>query len=114
LSDPSFARFTKASLQLFWERHITDFDLIIVNNEPLAEETVGLLLMSAANTNLFVLDSRRTPENQIVKTALQQKEFDLPNVQFVLNRAGHNPSVIGEIATWVMNLIKRTKRLVRK
>jgi hypothetical protein len=71
----------------------------------MVEERVGLLLLSVANTNLFILDARKTPESQINEFALLQKEFELPNAWFVLNRAGYNPNVIKEI----IFMIKRIK-----
>lgn len=102
LSDPSFKTFSKTS----FERYLTDikksFDLVIVNNEPITSDTIGLVLMSIADTNLFVLDSRKTSEKQIAETALMQKEFGLPNLWFVLNKAGYNPNIVVEIVEWIM------------
>ena len=101
LSNPSFTKFSKTSLENYLADVKKNFDLIIINNEPMTNDTIGLLLMSIANTNLFVLDSRKTPEKQITKTALMQKEFGLPNMWFVLNKAGYNPNVLLEMLEWV-------------
>ena len=76
------------------------FDVIVVNNEALENETKSLLLMGVADTNLFVLDSRRTPASQIIKTDILKEEFKLPNMWFVLNRAGYNPNVMVELSAW--------------
>ncbi|MBL0745837.1 exopolysaccharide transport family protein [Chryseolinea lacunae] len=101
LSDPKYSAYTKASLRQHLEQHAAAFDLVVVNNEPLKGETRALLLMSVADANLFVLDSRRTPQSQILNVSLLQKEFSLPNMWFILNRCGYNPNVLRQLIAFV-------------
>ena len=53
--------------------------------------------MSIASQNLMILDSRKTAEKSVIKIELLKDEYKLPNVWFVLNKAGYNPSVFVEI-----------------
>lgn len=105
-SDPKYKTYTKKAFEDYFNELKQRFDIIIVNNEALETETIGLLLMSIANTNLFILDSRKTPEKEISKTSLVQKEYTLPNMWFVLNRAGYNPNVIKDVLRWISSRIK--------
>jgi uncharacterized protein involved in exopolysaccharide biosynthesis len=110
LSDVKLAKYTKSSLEAHLNEFKRSYDLIVVNNESFENETIGLLLMSIANTNLFILDSRRTPVGQIVKTSLIQQEFLLPNMSFVLNRAAYNPNVVRDIIRWIKQVGGKIKQ----
>lgn len=77
------------------------YDLIVVDNEALQEETVGLLLMGAADQNLVVFDVRRTPLSVISRTDLLVDEFQLPGLGFILNRDGYNPNIVSECWTLI-------------
>ena len=66
--------------------------------------------MGVADTNLFVLDSRRTPASQIIKTDILKEEFKLPATWFVLNKAGYNPNVIKEFAEWIRSKTPKNKK----
>ncbi|MCG8310266.1 MAG: Wzz/FepE/Etk N-terminal domain-containing protein [Cytophagales bacterium] len=100
---------TKKALSVILEKFRRKFDTIIVNNQPLERETIGLLMMGAADANLIVADARRTPAKQIEQMELLKVEFRLPNLWFVLNRVGYNPNVIREIATWLKNTVRQLK-----
>jgi uncharacterized protein involved in exopolysaccharide biosynthesis len=104
LTDSNFTTFTKIALEQYLSDFKKSYDMIVINNEPMTNERVGLLLMSVANTNLFILDARKTPESQIGEFTLLQKEFEVPNTWFVLNRAGYNPNVIKDIIRWVKQM----------
>jgi uncharacterized protein involved in exopolysaccharide biosynthesis len=71
-----------------------EFDMILVKNESLELSQNGLLLMSVADTNLLMTDSRRTPAKYIIQAELLKEEYQFTNLHFVLNRAGYNPNIL--------------------
>jgi hypothetical protein len=74
----------------------TDYDLVLIDNEEMQQEQIGLLLMSIATHNLYVIDSRETPASHIIEVDLTREEYDIPKLSFVLNKYLYNPSVIKE------------------
>jgi len=84
-----------------WKKHIellrSEFDLIIIKNFPISENPVSIMLMAVANLNLLMLDSRRTKKNCIEEADALKDELNLPNMQFVLNRAGYIPSLLTQV-----------------
>lgn len=109
LSHPDYNMLSKKALQELIDNLKEKFDVIVVNNQALENETKSLLLMGVADTNLFVVDSRRTRASQIIKTDILKEEFKLPNMWFVLNRAGYNPNVIVELSAWGKKMISERK-----
>lgn len=85
-------------------------DFIIINNEFLNEECRALLMMKIADTNLFVVDARKTPLKLISRLELLKEEFAIPNLSFLLNKAGHNPNVIKGVLDWMKKYIKKIKQ----
>jgi uncharacterized protein involved in exopolysaccharide biosynthesis len=71
-----------------------EFDIILIKNESLELSQNGLLLMSVADTNLLMTDSRRTPAKYVMQAELLKEEYQFPNLHFVLNRAGYNPNIL--------------------
>ncbi|HOY97354.1 MAG TPA: GNVR domain-containing protein, partial [Catalimonadaceae bacterium] len=99
----------KQKMAAWLEEQRRGFDLVIINNESLENETIGLMLMSLATTNLLVVDSRRTSVKQLMKTDLLKEEFQLPGLYFVLNRAGYNPNLVMELVQFGTRLINRKR-----
>lgn len=94
-----------------------NFELIIVNNEPLKEEGQALLYMCAATNNLMVVDSRRTSAKQIDAAQLLTEDYALPSTWFLLNRAGFNPNLLFSTKEAFNSLSRRIsglRRLKRK
>jgi uncharacterized protein involved in exopolysaccharide biosynthesis len=110
LNHPDYNRFTKKALLSFINDYRAKYEVIIVNNEALENETRGLLFMGIADTNLFILDSRRTAASQIIKTDILKEEFKLPVTWFVLNKSGYNPNVIREFAEWLRSKTSKNKK----
>lgn len=73
------------------------FDVILINNEPLETDMYGLLTMSVADANLFIVDSRRTPAKMLNRLDLLREEYDIPNLWYILNKAGYNPSLFKQM-----------------
>ncbi len=85
-------------------------DFTVINNEFLCEERRALLFMSLSDQNLMVVDARKTPLKWISQLELVKSDFNIPNLSFLLNKIGYNPSVIKEIKSWVVKNIKRLKK----
>ncbi|WP_428225816.1 GumC family protein [Flavobacterium sp.] len=104
--DPAdYLNFSEAKYMRFTKSHFTDeiktrmeaVDLCIVHNQAIQDDKLALLFMSIANQNLFVLDSRKTSEKTVIKIEALRDEFHLPNLWFILNKDGYNPSLIYEL-----------------
>ena len=107
-SDSKYLSYTQSVFQNEIQDKMKNFDLCIVHNQSIKEDKLALLFMSLATQNLIVLDSRKTAEKTIIKMELLKDEFQLPNVWFVLNKAGYNPSVFVEIKNfWNKYINKR-------
>lgn len=85
-------------------------DFTLINNEFLCEDGRALLYMSLAEHNLMVVDARKTPLKWISKLELVKSEFNIPNLSFLLNKRGYNPSVIHEVKVGAVKLINRLKK----
>ncbi|MBT8326517.1 MAG: hypothetical protein KJP21_02260 [Bacteroidia bacterium] len=89
------------------------YDIVLIDNEEMQNEQIGLLLMSLASHNLYVIDSRETPANHIQEVDLIREEFNIPKLSFVMNKDLYNPSVIKEIIKLVLNVKNRLIQLKR-
>ncbi len=109
-ADIKFLSNTKTVFQDEIKAKLKDYDLCLINNQSVNEDGLGLLFMSIASQNLMVLDSRKTAEKSIIAIELLKDEYHLPNVWFVLNKAGYNPSVFNEIKkVWTKYIRKQNK-----
>jgi len=81
-----------------WKTYIglvkKDYDLIIIKNFAIQQNPASIMLMAMADLNLLVLDSRRTKKNCVEDADILTEELKLPDMQFVLNRAGYIPSLL--------------------
>ena len=109
-SNPKYLSYTKSLFQTEIQQKMQNHDLCIIHNQSLKEDKLALLFMSLATQNLIVVDSRKTAEKTIIKMELLKDEFQLPNVWFVLNKAGYNPSVFVEIKKMWHKYIQKTTR----
>lgn len=73
------------------------YDHILVKNESISQAANGYLLLSEADANLFVFDSRRTPANMVSEAEVLKEEYSLPNMQFLLNREHYNPNILTQL-----------------
>lgn len=72
-----------------------EFDQTVILNSDFGQAfTLGT--MAAAKLNIVCLDTRLTPAKCVVQADLIREEFQVPNMAFVLNRAGYNPSFVRE------------------
>lgn len=104
-SDKKYLSYTKNHFQAIIDLKMSDYDLCIVHNQAIVSEKLALMFMSLANHNLFVVDSRKTPEKRIVLIELLRDEYTLPNLWFVLNKAGYNPNVVIEVKDLIIKFI---------
>lgn len=82
------------------------YDAIIIKNSPIAKDAASMLLMAKANLNIVILDSIKTKKSRIAEADLMQQDLQLPNMQFVLNRAGYTPTIFTNIVTLFKNFKK--------
>jgi uncharacterized protein involved in exopolysaccharide biosynthesis len=108
-SENKYLSYTKTVFQEEIKSKLQDYDLCIIHNQSLKEDKLGLLFMSLATQNLMVLDSRKTAEKSIIKIELLKDEYQLPNVWFVLNKAGYNPSIFIEIRKIWVKYVRKQK-----
>lgn len=91
-----------------WSELLNDkaanFDQTIVLNAVFGG-AFTLATMAAAQLNIVSLDARLSPAKLIPEVDLMQQEYQLPNVHFVLNRAGYTPSFIKECLEYVKKLM---------
>jgi len=66
-------------------------ELLLVQNLPLTQDSYALAVMTGAQANLVVIDSQRTPTARLAELELLIADYQLPNVQLCLNRAGYDP-----------------------
>jgi CO dehydrogenase nickel-insertion accessory protein CooC1 len=105
---PKYLSHTKSVFQNEIQEKMKNYDLCVIHNQSIKEDKLALLFMSLATQNLIVLDSRKTAEKTIINMELIKDEFQLPNVWFVLNKAGYNPSVFAEIKNLWNKYINKT------
>ncbi|MBF7092995.1 hypothetical protein IUY40_15795 [Flavobacterium sp. ALJ2] len=75
------------------EQKMTNHELCIIHNQAINRGRLALLFMSLASQNFVVLDSRKTAEKTIIAIELLLEEYHLPNMSFILNKSGYNPSI---------------------
>ena len=82
-------------------------ELLLVQNLPLAQDSFGLVVMTGATANLFVVDGRATSTARLAELDLLVAEYQLPNVQLFLNRDGYNPGPLRLLASRLRRLSHR-------
>ncbi|SFW75782.1 GumC family protein [Chitinophaga sancti] len=94
-----------------WKKKLQELseenDLIIILTPPLSQEESGLIPMSLASINMFILDSRKTPKHVIAEAEKLKREFAFPNFVFVLNRAGYTPSLYSQAKNILSNIVSK-------
>lgn len=93
-SASQYQRYTLEHFQNEIQEKIHTYDLVLLHNQAIKDGSMALLFMSLATQNLVVLDSRETAEKTITAIDLLKEEYQLPNVWFVLNKMGYNPSLL--------------------
>ncbi|MBD2769128.1 hypothetical protein IC235_14635 [Hymenobacter sp. BT664] len=85
-------------------------ELLLIQNVPLAHDSYSLAVMTGAQANLVVIDGRSTPTARLAELDLLIAEYQLPNVQLCLNRAGYDPGFGRLLARRVRRWIRRAPR----
>ncbi len=91
-----------------------EYDLILINNEPIDSGSRSMLFMNCATVNLFVVDARVTPAKRIMTLELLKNELSVPTIGFVINRIGYNPGVVGDIIKLTTRVSKFIVRILNK
>lgn len=106
----------KGDLQkpVIWKKHLAElkktYDVVLIKNSQLSQQSAALMVMADATLNLLVLDSRRTRKKRIQEADLMKEEFTLPGMHFVLNRAGYSPSLFTQLKRIFYSLFKRRSK----
>ena len=90
------------------------YDIVLIKNEGLKDSPNSLLFMNVADVNLFIADSRLTPAKMIDKTEMMKEQFQLPQIYFLLNRAGYNPNVITQAWVFAKALYIKLRKKIKK
>jgi len=114
MSDEAYRSMSKIDLESLISTMTTDYDLVLIDNEEMQHEQIGLLLMSIATHNLYVIDSRETPASHIIEVDLTREEYDIPKLSFVLNKYLFNPSVIKETYNLALTAKGRISLLISR
>lgn len=84
-----------------------NYDVIIIKNTTIKDHPIAMQVMSSASLNLVILDSRKTKKSAILNADLLQEDLKLPNMQFVLNRAGYTPTLYTHLVHYIQKIVKR-------
>jgi len=96
-SDPKYLKVTQSVFKNEIEQKMKNYELCIIHNQAINKGRLALLFMSLASQNFVVLDSRRTAEKTVISIELLREEYHLPNLWFILNKAGFNPSIFSSL-----------------
>lgn len=100
-SEEKNLRLTSTDIENLIREKMTGNDLCIINNQSIKQGKLPLLFLKMADENLFVLDSRKTAEKNIMNVELLKDEYKLTNLWFVLNKEGYNPSLMTSIKSFI-------------
>lgn len=89
-------RLSNQKFQEFIRNHTEQFEQIFILNENIGGQ-LTLPTMALADLNLVCVDTRLSPAKNILKVDLLKEEYQLPNMYFMLNRHGYNPSLLRDI-----------------
>lgn len=114
MDDAAYRSMSKTDLETRILTLTKGYDIVLIDNEEMKDEQIGLLLMSIATHNLYVIDSRQTPATHITEIDLTRDEFDIPNLSFVMNKYLYNPSVIKETYNLALHAKDQVTALLAK
>jgi uncharacterized protein involved in exopolysaccharide biosynthesis len=103
LKSSKYDRFTKDMMLDFIHDLKASYDIIIPLSVDITSQK-SLLLMKISNTNLVVLDTRKTSFKRIMETDLIVDEYNLPQVNFILNKYAYNPSVWADFKELILTI----------
>jgi uncharacterized protein involved in exopolysaccharide biosynthesis len=107
MDEHSYRLMNKVDLNTTITQLTKGYDIVLIDNEEMQNENIGLLLMSIATHNLYVIDTRKTPAIHIQEVDLMVDEFKIPQLCFVMNKYLYNPSVIREIYSCALSTKNR-------
>ncbi len=97
-----------------WENRIMDcknnYDVIIVDNTPIENDPSAIIPMHLAGLNIMLLDIRITRKSVVTAADILKRELNLPNFQFIINRAGYTPSIFIELFSFIKKLVGKIKK----
>jgi hypothetical protein len=106
ISKTQIKQFSTEKMSAYILQLARNYTQTIILNDPINEQ-YSLPIMSVSNLNLVVLDTRLTRLKKIVEVNLIQADYNFSNLNFIVNRAGYNPSFIKEIVTYIKGKINK-------
>ncbi|UTW67937.1 hypothetical protein KFE94_07425 [bacterium SCSIO 12643] len=113
LKDSKYDRYTQSMMQDLMQELKVSHDIVLSLSENMLSQK-SLLIMKMATTNLVVLDTRKSSFKKIMETDLMVEEYQLPQVNFILNRYAYNPSVIVDIKEFIGFVVQKLQQLKSK
>lgn len=110
LTREELSGFTFANLK---ERYIdlcSQYDLVLVDNFSLPDNSESVVFMGLAHQNICVVDTRKTRLKRISELNVIAAKNNIPNLHLVLNNHKYSPSLIRE--GWWM--IKNARKLITR
>ncbi len=108
LDDMHYKCYSKDKLDNLLKSVSKDFQVTLVLNGDMLSQ-MSLLMMSLVRANMVVLDARLTPAKKVLEVDLLKEEYQLPNVNFILNRDRYTPSILRELKLLIARLLRRHK-----
>ena len=84
------------------------YDLVLINNEGNTDSHLGLLVMSIADHNLFMLDTQISRTSVLDRVDQLKDAYGFHNIQFVLNHHNYSLGYGKHVVRWFKQL-QRTK-----
>lgn len=109
LTNPTFKNFTKVRMEHFIEELKKSYNIILILNEELYEQS-SLLMMSIATVNLIVIDCRLTQSKKLIDVDLIKEEYHFTSIQFILNRYDYNPNIFKELIIIVKRIFRNNEK----
>jgi uncharacterized protein involved in exopolysaccharide biosynthesis len=109
MTDAAFQRTTKAGMEAHLAPYKTEYDVVVLLNQPLQNDSIARLMMRISAVNMVVVDTRLTPKKRVEEVTLLQDEFKLPSVYFLLNRYGYSPGLWHELRSF---LVKKPRKVI--
>lgn len=110
LNQAKLTSFTFAKLKAWYEELCSQYDLVLVDNFNLPDNTESVVFMGLADQNICVVDTRKTHLKCIGELNVIKAKNEMSNLYLTLNNHKYSPSLLRE-GWW---LIKNAGKLITR
>jgi hypothetical protein len=110
LSQEELTSFTFAKLKEWYSDLCSRYDLVLVDNFNLPDNTESVVFMGLADQNICVVDTRKTHLKRIEELNVIKAKNEISNLYLALNNHKYSPSLLRE--GWWM--IKNARKLITR